>query len=470
MALSEKELLLLDCFMYSDIAPNSKGKTLGDVLEQFVDKKTGKITADMLKSANIGAGKSVEFSGGINATEMADVMTQMLDDENLTRLRIAQTTEERKGGIRAACFYDDTTGKATVAFRGTGGSVEQWYNNLEGYGEVSTGTQDDAVDFINSLPYDKIDVTGHSNGGGQAMYVTVMCGDKIERCVSYEGQGVSDEFILENVDKVIKNRDKIKNISAHNDPVNTALFSIAGESIYVKSNDDIFSHGAYTLLKANEFDENGNFTNDSIVEQDLIFKIVHKLTISLEVASGMPGGEFWEYFADIIGIASGFIVKKENLDDLENWRIAFDLWVESTMDLIFFPTRKAIEDFNELVNIVTFIYKKIFEQYNEKFNDGRKYAVANPTILVDTFKLYNYSSRLNRVNQRIASLDSRLDTLYRNVCSVEDLIGTANALWNLLQADILTKHSTRLKKCGKYLEETAADFEKTEKSIVNKAL
>lgn len=121
---------------------------------------------------------------------------------------------------------------------------------------------------------------------------------------------------------------------------------------------------------------------------------------------------------------------------------------------------KTVEQFGE----------KLSEWYNSNFNSGYKYASANPTILVDTYKLRSYATRLNSVNRRVSSLDGRLNSLYRRVCDFEDLISTANALWNLLQADALTSYSLRLKKCSSYLDETADDFEKIEKNIVNKAI
>lgn len=471
MSLSEKELLLLDCFMYSDIAPNSTGKELKDVLEQFVDPNTGKVTSEMLKKFNIGSGENIKFSGDMNATNMADVMNQMLDSNSLMKLKITHTTAEYEGSIRAACFYDSETGKATVAFRGTGGSFKQWYNNFEGYGEITTETQEDAVDFINSLPFNKIDVTGHSNGGGQAMYVTVMCGEKIERCVSFEGQGVSDDFIAQNADKIAENKDKIKNISAYNDPVNALLYALAGEIVYVKSNENIFSHGGYTILTANIFDENGNFSNDSIVEQSWLCKRINELTMTLDLFSDIPVvGSLMEYNIDFIGIVVGLIIGK-NYKELDNWYRAFEIWVSSAIELI---TGLSIEDltaaFNNLVNLIATVYSEISDWYNRTFNIGYKYATANPTILVDTYKLCSYATRLNSVNRRVSSLDSRLNSLYRRVCDFEDLISTANALWNLLQADTLTSYSLRLKKCSSYLEETANDFEKAEKNIVNKAI
>ena len=52
------------------------------------------------------------------------------DDEVLSSLVITNVTNEYTGSVRGACFENPVTGDHTVAFRGTGGSYEQWYYNF----------------------------------------------------------------------------------------------------------------------------------------------------------------------------------------------------------------------------------------------------------------------------------------------------------------------------------------------------
>lgn len=79
-------------------------------------------------------------------------------------------------------------------------------------------------------------------------------------------------------------------------------------------------------------------------------------------------------------------------------------------------------------------------------------------IIVDTYKLNQYAQRISAVNGRISRLDRRLDTLYTRV----GLLG----LWNLMQADALTCYSWRLVRCQSYLQQTALDFEGTERLLL----
>lgn len=78
-------------------------------------------------------------------------------------------------------------------------------------------------------------------------------------------------------------------------------------------------------------------------------------------------------------------------------------------------------------------------------------------IIVDTYKLNQYAQRIAQVNGRITRIDRRLDSLYWQV--------GLQGLFDLLQADLLTGYSWRLSRCKDYLQNTAADFEKVEKSI-----
>lgn len=79
-------------------------------------------------------------------------------------------------------------------------------------------------------------------------------------------------------------------------------------------------------------------------------------------------------------------------------------------------------------------------------------------IIVDTYKLDQYAQRISAVNSRINSLDRRIDALYSRVGLLD--------LWNLMQSDILICYSWRLLRCQSYLEQTALDFEGTERLIL----
>lgn len=455
MPLSEQDLLLLDCFMYSDLAPKSaRGRSLEDIIDSFVDPKTGEISLELIKE------RGINFSGDMNAESFLDVLKDMRKSDALMNLKLMDTSPEYKGSIRAACFVDANTGKATVAFRGTGGSYQQWYNNFEGYGELSQETQDAAVEFINSLPYNDIDVSGHSNGGDQAMYVTIVCADKISRCVSYEGQGVSKEFTETYAEKISLYKDKIKNICGEKDFVSPLLIDIADETVYVPSDSNLLGgtldHGAYGIYTANKkvLKENGgNFPESAYVDQAWYCRAIHGVTVYLSEHSDTPfAGPALELFADLAGIVVGLVISKDWKDPETLLKVCEDL-VIAIKDF-------AVDEIEDCITAIKEIRRRALNWINKLVNPGAGYANANPQIIVDTYKLGNYAQRLKSVNTRIANLDKRLDSLYWRVGLLD--------LWKLMQADLLTGYSWRLSRCANYLSDTAADFAKVENDLAGK--
>ncbi len=59
--------------------------------------------------------------------------------------------------------------------------------------------------------------------------------DKVDRCVSFDGQGFSNEFCEKYKEEIEKNSYKITSISAYTDPVNALLNPIAKNIKYIKN-------------------------------------------------------------------------------------------------------------------------------------------------------------------------------------------------------------------------------------------
>lgn len=101
--LSEKELLLLDNFMYISASAETKGTVESAVKEMLA----------------IGISEE-NLSGGITVEEAKNILQEIQSNENL---KITSSIDNE--GIRASCFVDNQ-GNATVAFCGTGDFYEAW--------------------------------------------------------------------------------------------------------------------------------------------------------------------------------------------------------------------------------------------------------------------------------------------------------------------------------------------------------
>lgn len=296
--ITEQELLLLNNFMYMPGADSSAGQPLSYAIDSAI--------------AQISSG--TKPGGSMTRQEALNILGEMKESDRIMGLIVAKTDNV----VHAACFVDPASpGQATVAFQGTGGTYRAWKDNVQGAQDPDTDLQERALEFVTKdcAAYSGLTVTGHSKGGNLAMYVTVKAGDQVERCVSYDGQGFNEQFILDNEDAVLQATQKIKSICGDNDYVNGMLTSIAGETIYIKNAGSDFAgyHKSYDLYTAGTF-EKGDFSSACITEQGPIGKLADRLTDSLVEATGLVLNE--AEFKAVIGVLSSivgtlFSLKKE---------------------------------------------------------------------------------------------------------------------------------------------------------------
>lgn len=95
--------------------------------------------------------------------------------------------------------------------------------------------------------------------------------------------------------------------------------------------------------------------------------------------------------------------------------------------------------------------------FNNSFHPANRNLAYDIPLRVDTSKLRVYADKLEIVNNRLRVLNQRIDNLYLKV-GLRDL-------FNLLQADLLMGPSWQISNCIRYLNETANDFEVTERNI-----
>ena len=196
---------------------NSKGKTVGEILSKFDANKIA-----LLKSND----DIIDTNFFISAKEWGDVIDYIIHSSTLSSLRYTDCFE--KGSIKLAlCFTDDATpNEAVVAFLGTA-DREEWLDDVKAAKLSDSPCQEAALNYINSLPYSDITVTGHSKGGNKAMYCTVLS-DKITRCVSLDGQGFSKDFITKYANRVSERAGLITNYSLSTDFVHILLEQLPG--------------------------------------------------------------------------------------------------------------------------------------------------------------------------------------------------------------------------------------------------
>lgn len=266
MALSDSQLMLLEQFTYLNNsvykgAGTSKvdnPKTVAELMSAFMDEN-GNLDLSLLEDPNTNVG---EFTSG---KQWAGMLRAIAEDESLMSLEIGPSYYDEDGAKLATCYSDPSTNEAYVTFRGTTGARE-WHDNVLGLYQSDTACQQEALAYIESLPFDNITVTGHSKGGNKAMYVTLLS-DKVKRCVAMDGQGFSKEFYDKYWAEVQKKGHLISNYSLDDDYVHILLSPVPNsKQIYCEGYNEggLDNHSPSSYFEF-EDDSNGNST---IVVQD----------------------------------------------------------------------------------------------------------------------------------------------------------------------------------------------------------
>lgn len=149
-------------------------------------------------------------------------------------------------------------GNYRVGFYPSGSGVtSSWCDNFLGAVQSITAEQRDILGF-----YDRaasrvrgygIVVCGHSKGGNLAQFITLMRGN-VSRCISFDGQGFSDEFIARHQRLIEKRGSKILSLCPAGSIVGAALTPIAAARHYTVRPRPVREGALYCHIPAALFD------------------------------------------------------------------------------------------------------------------------------------------------------------------------------------------------------------------------
>lgn len=511
MAYTDREMRNFTQIAYADL---TKG------YEELCKKNPGKT------SFTINEVKEASIEAGVPKSKL--VQLNCLTDSQLNDWKIAGIHDTNSQNGFYGCIVETSPGNVAVGFRGSEsmGSLDNVINDWVGadiglVNSTCTNQQEEVDRFLLKYQsqlngYDNLAMSGHSLGGNLAEYATIVSGkygldDNISQCMSMDGPGFSDEFIL-------KYRKEIQNMSpVMRHPrwsfVGTMLNDLPGvEYEYIKvSNEantvDDEKYSAVTRhdTKYLEYDEKDRLVHG---EQDGLSKATSVIskgvdhmppvigTLLISTISAIWIGVMWfnENFMDASGLTtSGWIVVSAIIGMSLVWGIGKVAMVavsavvaiiaviviatvlEIARDVIASAIEKicdAIGTFcnwtkaqiSQLFNSVIETLGKLGDWWNKNFNAGYKYANANPYIEINTSTMRTYASNLQSLSSRAKSLDRRMNSLYWHL-GID--WSTIINLGKLLSAGIILDFAYRLDKCANYLETTATDFENAEKDIMS---
>lgn len=450
-----------------------------------------------------------------------------LDGQNISDWKIVDYYDTNRNTANDTGFYgcviDVGDGDAIVAFRGSEGATNlsnlqhDWIEaDLGLLNSTLTIQQGEVYKFLKQISesdyiddYDSLGMTGHSLGGNLAMHGAIVSAmpeigldDKLERCVSYDGPGYSDEYI----DLYGEYIDKVNGKITHYkwSPVGGLLFELPGVSRiplkFTEKDDFLYNlitrHSTESIEFEGENAKRGEETTWDILTSKFSQGIDHMPNIIGDILVGtvsaliyggiwmsqemFKDGEITPFGASVIAAAATFVIVVGPIKTVA--LVATILFVavvaffavvayEYAYELIEYIVNEVVETVTEFCDwlkdkaheLKEFVAKGLGylkNWFKNNFNNGYKYANSHPQIKVDTYKLRDYASRIYDVNRRISNLDGRMDSLYWRVGLLD--------LWNLMQADLMTGYSWRLLRAASYLNDTATDFVNAENDLVSK--
>ncbi len=258
--LSTEQLLLLNNLMYMTAEEPLRSIT--------TEVYQGKKICTLIESIDTKRfERKKNYGSYMTGADWQKILKAIRKDDRLMQMTLAQTGVDEGvggGGGVSALFTDPDFGEAVVCYRGT--AAGEWKDNFIGGGStdvldgVSTLQQKNALSWYQSLALDDyatVTVTGHSKGGNKAKYVTIL-DSSVDRCVAFDGQGFSDEFVEKYKRQIAGNQHKIRNCNVDGDYVNLLLNDVGTCEFYqgwdIGAGGFLENHCPNTLLKFLEDD------------------------------------------------------------------------------------------------------------------------------------------------------------------------------------------------------------------------
>lgn len=257
MALSSAQVYALNMLTYAGFNTSSEAAVGAGTAQALMEHAatTGMTVGEYVESLQ-------DAYGGQPSVYDA-TFQQILSDPTLSSMTIANYDRMATSNANMIVFTSDSASEAVVAYEGSQSGAD-WRDNFDAVGStdhadgVSTDFQQKALDYVNSPEvqqilsrYDTVTSTGHSKGGNNAAYVNIRS-DSIDRSITFDAPGFSDEFMNAYHDEIARTQDSIDNYSAHNDYVNI-LQNAIGTQHYIQQDLPDNFHDCVDSSSSNDF-------------------------------------------------------------------------------------------------------------------------------------------------------------------------------------------------------------------------
>lgn len=402
--------------------------------------------------------------------------------------------ENEYGETVKAVALQDQYGNIYVHYNGTGDG--NWGYNSVAYGGGPSKVQTESLEFFDHVmseycgENDKVYVTGHSQGGNNAQYVTMNSeyGDRIDKCMAMDAPGFSPEAVerMKNQygeEYYERQRQKIYSYNGSSDYVD-----VLGYEIIAPQDDEhltIIKTPGGGLMEWHMIDGmmDGNNLNPSVDDYDPFHKFVEELNrrikdlppeqrqrvaeLGMKVAEyflGAANGTNWksdltlqdlaELVYYVLPVLAQYIVENPDAFRETLQQLGLPEWFLDYVYPVCVALAKGLITVAEALKALAEAVDKLVE-YLKSVTPGGRYVSSSPYFKADTEALRNYARRLDYVNRRLVQLDKDLDDLYWQVGLLD--------LGEIQASNIITSYSTNLLLAQKFLNSAAGKLEEAER-------
>jgi len=215
-------------------------------------------------------------------------LIQLASDPNseLGRLIVQSVNADRNAGANMAYFIDPVNNEGYVIFAGT--EKDEWKYDIEGAINPDPANKVAMKQWFDSLGITSpVTVAGHSDGGNDAEYLTVVVGDRIKRCLAIDAQGFSNAFTAKYQNLIPQASVKITSINHYRDFVSPLLTSIAGKEVFIEGGTGAIPH---VLTEIFARDRNGTIIAEfgSLGAREPFMDMLHDFSTNYLVQSLSP--------------------------------------------------------------------------------------------------------------------------------------------------------------------------------------
>lgn len=390
--------------------------------------------------------------------------------------------------VKAVALRDEA-GNLYFHYNGTGNG--NWGYNAAAYGGGPSDVQTASLNFFNRVmgeQYSKnpqnVYVSGHSQGGNNAQYVTMMSeyGSYIDKCIPLDGPGFSTEAVermkaLYGEDYFEAQRAKIHAYNGDRDYVH----GLGQESIVLRDREHttiidtgdtgfVDSHAIQGMLDGNglkgETDqyeplaEFVDYLNEKVrklpqEDQERVAELAMKaVEYYLGNNEEPPTAEEW---AELLTLAAPVVVEviaeKTVVVDAAMAVVGLVFPEFAQVYFLLKATAMGILTMAQLIDMLVEAYKNVSD-FLYSLTPGAGYADEHPYMRADPDKMRAYADRLRQVNNRLMNLDRDLDSLYWQVGILD--------VYDILRANMITRYSFRVTAAATFLDNAASKLETAE--------